>query len=389
MKELNPNKQKFPIKRMSDFLSLGFKGSLFVGILISFIYFFSIGYTPVGDFQSFIHLIFFITLLSLCIFGLIILAFVMAPLSWAELLKMPDTCALITGLEGKENEDFSNAYRAGEIEITAAQRHSISRWYMGSNLAYLALTWIIVLYASGLLQVWFLFGLVCVFFSCLSLLINNKDNKEGAIGKIISISKIIVFSISSGLLLLFLVFILGHFYSATDPKTADNFFVILLSCLIVVFSCLVLLPQTKPKNFYRWALTVGLGTMLVIFMLMGAWGSTAGTIMRVLKLGAMQNASIIVDKTGCQILATQGVDLNCKSSNGTNGSYLVTNVHVLWRVGEYAIRFRGKDDQIVQVIFPASHVVGLVVNEKKAEDPKNKFNNPVTPPEIQKEKEKE
>jgi hypothetical protein len=88
-------------------------------------------------------------------------------------------------------------------------------------------------------------------------------------------------------------------------------------------------------------------------------------------------------------LATQGVDLNCKSSNGTNGSYLVTNVHVLWRVGEYAIRFRGKDDQIVQVIFPASHVVGLVVNEKKAEDPKNKFNNPVTPPEIQKEKEKE
>ena len=194
-----------------------------------------------------------------------------------------------------------------------------------------------------------------------------KKEKENILTKIIIFLKISTISIGSAFLLLLSISTFLLIYSSAEPTisptisfTSYNILKIALLLLVIAIGAAVtLLPHNKSWNFRIWGLTVALGMTFTILILMGAWGSTSGAIMRVLKLGSIKEANIVVDKTGCQMLAAQGIAINCETSSN---AYLIKNVYVLWRVGEYVIRFNGE-----KIIFPSSHVLSLSIKEKKAD----------------------
>jgi hypothetical protein len=378
-KDSKPQNTAFSFENISNLFSLGWKASLVIGVLISFMYFYNIGFVPIHDFQSLIHLAFFIALTGVFVFAWMGFALLLPPFYWSELLKMPDTCAYITNSD-KVDSIIEN-YKLNYIDISIEERRRIASWYVGSILICFLLAWSILSFTS--LQIWFWLSVASFFCSLFFIILGHKDDlnkkeaaaekpeqsekkeplKEKIISSLMPPLKIISFSIPSASFLILLSGILGAMYSMTPgEKMGEEKFLILVSLLTLFASLIALLPPNKEWNVKKWALVVGFSVPIVLSMLLGFLGTTSTAIMRIFKLGALPESNFVVDKKGCQMLAMHGMEINCKTPSET---YLVKNVHVLWRVGEYAIRFTGKDKQVVQVIFPSSHVIGLIVKEKK------------------------
>ena len=369
------------IKEANNFLgylfNMGLKCTLFLGALILGNYFIFINYIPVINFQSAIHILFIIAFIGFLVLFFTNLSFIWAPYIWLGLLQKRDSCILIVGK--KHAKSIQKAYLSGYIDLPLEVRSKIFYYYVISISLYLLLIWTSIFLNSHKVQIALIFVSLFSFLYYASIFSSNEKQKDKPHSlfsrKYMShktrarINIFIVSVTAASMLFLGICFALKivsstHISSSlqivSDLDTLKIVVLTLLfSVMLVTLTSACLLPFTQSLNINVWMLLMGFFSACIIFISLQAVGDGSRAIIHSLKLGGLHDVSIHVDNVGCKILEQNHYKIKCED----NQVSIVNNIDVLWRVGEYYIRFNNNDPKPKKLIIPANHVLGIITED--------------------------
>jgi len=158
----------------------------------------------------------------------------------------------------------------------------------------------------------------------------------------------------------FLIQILPFFKQDSDISSLMNFWLaISLSCGIGI---------TIHHSWKSAALSFGIG-ILILLLLFGGLFQISDTVMKTLKLGNLENTTLLVSSTGCQVITnTLGCGL-CTSSNGDQPTvFLIRGLTILSRIGEENLLAFGNKQQETRFLLRSSEIISISYQEpnKKA-----------------------
>lgn len=158
----------------------------------------------------------------------------------------------------------------------------------------------------------------------------------------------------------FLIQIFPFFRQESDIVSLMNFgLAISLSCAI---------GMAIHHNWKSTALFLGMGVFLLIFLFDGLV-KVSDAVMKTLKLGNLENTTLLVSAAGCQIITGT---LGCERCTATNDDktavFRIQGLKILSRVGEeHLLAFR-KNEQETRFLLRSSEVISISYSEQKKEE---------------------
>lgn len=330
-------------------LNFGFKIFTLIGIIMLIIYFNSINFIPIGNFQSLAYIIILIAVMGILLGFSVVFTFFLAPFIWLQLIKLNDCFILIFGIKQIRYKKTNYIDWSPGLQIKNCLYYLIFAY--GSMLLFY--------FSFKFLNGWPLIILFYLAFLGISRAVKYSLSKSEKIRKskiryVSAYFKIFTSILGSGFLLfLSCLFILRKLYY-TIPNADKSFTLLIISSImIVIFSSITLVPpKSKIWNMNLWAICASIGSIIIIFYTLGVFSSYTGLVVRNYNLGAMENTSIFVDEIGCKILAESKYPVVCNNQ----GIYSIKNINILWRVGEYYISFKKDKDTEARVLISGEHV---------------------------------
>ncbi len=378
MEKNKKNHSFFKIKEIAENISLilkvGLKVAILLGILIAAIYFMQISFIPIADLTSFIYLLIFIAVTGILVLIFLILPFFIAPSIWLSLLESPKTCKILIGDEGKVSY-FKKALKKGVITVSPSEQKWIAGRYLLSTLFWITLTIIIISLISYWPKTWpfkqawiiaIFIGSLFLFF-IINFLITPQNQAKNFSQKFSilkqnfeSFTYICFVSFFCTIILLAgNILNIGLLYWQTSEPTL--WLLIFLPFLITLASGACLIPTKDFRHgICRWRLAVASFTMIFLFIYYGIGGVMSRGIVKTFKLGSITNATLSLNKIGCETLSKSGFSINCSNGN----VYLASGIDILCRVGEYYISF-GENENKKYLIVPRKHVLGVTLTTKE------------------------
>ncbi len=134
--------------------------------------------------------------------------------------------------------------------------------------------------------------------------------------------------------------------------------VILFAFCIVVLSAICLFPMLDNLKLITWCFIVSGSSILFLLISLGATTNLSTKIIHSCKLGDIQNASLSIDYTGCEIFKAYGIKLTCSAKQPV---YHVNNINILWRIGEYYLQDNNNLD--TKFIMPTEHILSIGIRQ--------------------------
>lgn len=121
-------------------------------------------------------------------------------------------------------------------------------------------------------------------------------------------------------------------------------------------------PISKEWKLSKWILLTASVSIITLLVLLGGIGDFSTRIIHLFKFGDIKNTSINVNQVSCEILRSNGFNVLCDKNQTVHS---VSNIDVLWRVGEYFIQ--DSQNPARKVILPLKYVypVTIWMDEKK------------------------
>lgn len=289
--------------------------SLF-GFLLTAYYFFSIRYFPSSDFQSFLFIFLYMTLLSLGVFCILSFSFILAPFIWIKtVLATVETCEWIVGKKNLKT-----------VCLMANDKNLRGYFTKKAFLSILKIYTIVFVYSLVLLFCFFnkfsflLFCLILSGIACLlvcpiifpSFKLKYTDHLDVLVEaqsslpkqKILNLSvlKIFIASIASGTIVFFGIAFISLFLFKNDGIILK----MIMTTLIVIFSGLCFYLIEQVKDIKRAMLVASLIVTFICLGYPGAMDNIIKSSMSIFSLGNFQ-ATILVDDFACERLIKQGV----------------------------------------------------------------------------------
>jgi hypothetical protein len=109
-----------------------------------------------------------------------------------------------------------------------------------------------------------------------------------------------------------------------------------------------------------------IGLLLLLFFILGNPVSISAAVMRTLKLGALENTTILTTPTGCQSIASLMKDSVCKDSKLTKPLVMcrIHGVAILSRIGEEHLLAFKKDQSETRMTLGSSEVRNIAYQMK-------------------------
>jgi len=128
-------------------------------------------------------------------------------------------------------------------------------------------------------------------------------------------------------------------------------------------------------NLKSAALSLGIGIFLLIFLADGLV-KVSDTVMKTLKLGNLENTTLLVSSTGCQIITGSLGCGFCKPSDGNKAPiFSIQGLNILSRVGEeHLLAFR-KQQEETRFLLRSPEVISISYSANKKE---KQLSNPAT-----------
>ncbi len=363
------NQNEFSLKKIKN--DITFAASFFntisklafaCGFIVLASYFISIGYIPVGNYESLFNIVLTLAFLSVYFIFFLAFTFIFAPLTWAQLLKNIHTCTIIVGKE--QAEHVVSSFKTQHIDITSHARRRIFLWYIVS----LLVCFLIV----GLLYWWVgdkiapaigLCSFACFLLSQLGSKANYDKLKTSAkkafwykIAPYINIS-LVTGGVFLFLLLVFNIIILLYTHNGQTEHSAFNLFI--YGLFILTASAICFIPPNPKWKSYLWMPTVGIGFVFIILFLTQSYTSTVNLLIRSLKIGAMYDVTVDADQKGCIFLAKKGIDTTCEDKDLNT----VKHINVYWRAGEYYLGYKTSTEEIY-FNMPAHYDLSITTKNK-------------------------
>lgn len=263
-----------------------------------------------------------------------------------------------------------DAYKSGFVDLDNKTRIKILTWYYSSILCYLVVLISVSCISNRyFLNFFMLFSLVLAvfpnyvkfFYKDACAISIDKDLENIRFFRTKSFFTIILKAFGSGFLLVLPIIIFYKLYSfeIIQPDIWSTITSITLIITIIIASGICLVPRTKMLEIKQWMALSGGVLVLIVSIFYGTLGKSVNFIANVFKFGGLNNATIYVDESACQIFKKKAYLDNC-NANEINE---VKNIQILWRIGEYYIKFDNKNNKPNYLIIPKEHVFGMSVNK--------------------------
>ena len=348
------------IVTIKDLISLFTKCAWLVGFAIFAIYFFEIKFVSVNSWESLLGITIFAAILGGVILFSLGCMMVWSPMYWLFLFEFGSVAEIIVG---KEHADYCKAkYKSGYIDVPKVIGGRIFLWYVLPISGFMLIDFYFLYNKS--FKFWLYGGLIFYFLSKIIFLSYESRLKKFLIPKLdkieyaresISVLLILIFSCAASFFIFIALIGIRTFYPQGSELSFSNH--IEITILLIVISSCGLIPANDKIRIEIWMLFVGLIGAIVLFVFTNTISEAVNRIIHTLKFGNMTNMTMMVDQIGCNILTGNNANICSEDKAYT------FKVDVLWRIGEYYVRYETENEE-TQAIIPKKHVLGLLAEHK-------------------------
>lgn len=305
--------------------------SLFSGFMILSFYSAEIHYFPVNSFNSAVYFLLLMALIGFSCFICIIFPLGFSPFLWLMMLKEKDLCVFLFNEENAECY-FKN-YSEGRLNLSKEDASSLFKIYLGYF--YLAsMLWIICLwFAFGFSSYhWLVIVFLCILFG--ALYIAEKADKRN---RWLCRLYLLVSTLFCSLILVEAFIMAARFSKWSNYEYIVYFFAFILC------SGFFLSPTKKEISIKIRITFSSLITFCLLMATVGPWNFSYSVLQRYV-IGGMEDVNMLVDQDECSFLNKRSETPICRLEDKL---YVVSNIVLLWRAGEYFIRPKNEDQTFI------------------------------------------
>lgn len=169
-----------------------------------------------------------------------------------------------------------------------------------------------------------------------------------------------------GFLTLLLICISTFLFQVFPLFQRESDFVSLLNYWVVIsVSCAV---GIAAIHNWKSALVFGGLPLFLFLFVLGGFGTTLESVMRTLKLGALENTTILVTPTGCQSIAAQMTTSLCPEQKPLppDATCRIHGLTILSRIGEEQLLAFKDESSETRLTLRSSEVISMAYPEKRA-----------------------
>lgn len=169
-----------------------------------------------------------------------------------------------------------------------------------------------------------------------------------------------------GFLTLFLIFVSAFLFRLFPLFQRESDFVSLLNYWVVIsISCAI---GIAAIHNWKSALLLGVLPLFLFLFALGGLGSMSENVMRTLKLGALENTTMLVTPTGCQSIAAQITTSLCAEPKTLppDTTCRIQGLTILSRIGEEQLLAFKDESSETRLTLRSSEVISMAYPEKRA-----------------------
>ena len=339
---------------LDDFIKIGWKLSLLIGLLILSSYFIDIQFFPTIDFQSIAYLLAIVSVIGIVFFFGIAFLYGFSSYLWMMLLKKKLICNLIFCID--EADIVRNQYKEGRVDLHEKTRLKIVAFGVATMSIMCLFLWLVGTKRPYLFGAVILLGLITKIYLFIDdkesdFVFSNSIMNRAVRSKPFIGAKIFLVSIFPALLL-YGTWLIICFLSSDKGALAQFTLMTLLICL----STVCFLPTSKEWEVSKWVACISSSTILFLLLGFGGWGDISTKIVKILGLGSMKNATISMDNIACEDFEKKSFPIKCGFSKSV---YTIDNIYVFWRVGECYFQGTNSLGKIRKIRISANHIYDI------------------------------
>lgn len=332
------------IKLAKETLSLIFAAAMIFSSIVFFWYFFKINYYPISGILSNTVLLFMVGSMTALFLMAIIAPILLCSHFWHVVLTKKSNRKLLKTIKNSKTH-------------SGKRRDMVAPIFLLNVCAILILATIYLFSIKAALITWLITILSVTF-----IYLPFSNTKESAKIKFKSIHFRSIVDVT--ILSIYCAGIITLITLALTKLSNDSSlfsFVIIYTLIFLSLSFSVTEKSQKYKNASSAVLLSAI--ILYIMLIFGSLSNLPHKVMKILHLGNLEHASISTDKVLCEIFKDKGKNIECSN---TKSEYIINDVNILWRIGEYYIQFQSDqkdntppDKYLNSIIIDAKHVYAI------------------------------